>query len=103
MTRAATRDASWYRRPSTHGKDLVYHVQRSEVHHSEGACGVPIVSTEGRPARDVTVDAATVLPAHRCQRPGCKSRWPEYTAGLSGPRHQAISQSTPMAFERRNR
>ena len=77
--RAATRDASWYRRPSTHGKDLVYHVVRAEVHASEGACGVPIVATEGfAPKRDVTVAAELVRPEQRCDRPGCRRRWPNY-------------------------
>lgn len=77
--RAATRDASWYRRPSTHGKDLVSHVVRAEVHNEEGACGVPVVAFEGlHPMLDLTLDAASVLPANRCQRPGCKARWPDY-------------------------
>ena len=77
--RAATRDASWYRRPSTHGPDLVYHVVREEIHRQEGACGVPVVALEGFSLeRDVTVDAATVRPEHRCRRPGCKARWPAW-------------------------
>jgi hypothetical protein len=79
MTRAATRDASWYGRPSTHGKDLVYHVVRDDIHKGEGACGIPVVATEGFPEVDVTVDAATVNPADRCQRPGCRARWPDYS------------------------
>jgi hypothetical protein len=77
--RAAIRDASWYQRPSTHGKDLVYHVVREEVHYEEGACGVSVISLEGfSPRRDVTVDAATVRPEQRCRRPGCKARWPAW-------------------------
>ena len=77
--RAATRDASWYRRPSTHGKDLVYHVVRAEVHAGEGACGVPVVAREGfAPKRDVTVAAERVRPEYRCRRPGCRQRWPAY-------------------------
>lgn len=85
MTRAATRDASWYRNPSTHGKDLVYHVVRGDIHHGEGACGVPVVATEGfAPALDTTVDAASVRPANRCQRPGCRARWPAYESGVGG-------------------
>lgn len=79
LLRAAVRDASWYRRPSTHGKDLVYHAQRSEVHHSEGACGVPIISREGYPPRDMTVPADSIAPQYRCQRPGCRARWPAWT------------------------
>lgn len=75
--RAALRDASWYRNPSTHGKDLVYHVVRDDVHQGEGACGVAVVATEGfAPVRNVTVPAESVLPEHRCRRPGCKARWP---------------------------
>lgn len=78
--RAATRDASWYRNPSIHGKDLVYHVVRDEVHKNEGACGIPVVATEGyAPVRDVSIPAAAVRPEQRCGRPGCKTRWPAWS------------------------
>lgn len=77
MTRAAIRDASWYRRPSTHGKDLVYHVVRDEVHFEEGACGVPVIAREAF-GTDVTLPAEHIDPQFRCQRPGCRARWPEY-------------------------
>ncbi len=77
--RAATRDASWYRRPSTHGKDLVYHVVRGDVHAGEGACGVPVVATQGfAPSLDATVAAEDVRPEWRCGRPGCRARWPTW-------------------------
>jgi len=75
--RAAIRDASWYRRPSTHGKDLIYHVVRDEVHPEEGACGVPVIGFESF-GIDVTIPAESVPLHNRCQRPGCRARWPEY-------------------------
>lgn len=76
--RAALRDASWYRRPSTHGKDLVYHVVRGEVHREEGACGTPVIAQEGfAPVRDVTIAAEEVAEHQRCRRPGCRARWPK--------------------------
>ena len=78
--RAALRDASWYRYPSTHGKDLVYHVVREDVHKEEGACGIPVIGFEGySPRRDVTVAAESVRPEYRCGRPGCRARWPAWT------------------------
>lgn len=80
--RAATRDASWYRNPSTHGKDLVYHVCR-EACTSESYCGLPVVDSEGyAPKRDVTVAAESVRPEHRCRRPGCKARWPAWPGSM---------------------
>lgn len=75
--RAALRDASWHRRPSSHGKKLVYHVVRDDLNHEEGACGVPVIAVEGyAPGRDVTVPAESVRPEQRCGRPGCKAKWP---------------------------
>lgn len=75
--RAALRDASLYRRPNVHGKPLIYHVVRDELHKNEGACGITVVATEGfAPERDVTVAAEMVPLRYRCGRPGCKARWP---------------------------
>lgn len=63
----------------------MYHVVRDEVHKGEGACGVPVVSTEGfAPQRDVTVSAHSVRPEFRCGRPGCKARWPEWAGTKQG-------------------
>lgn len=76
--RAAIRDASWYRNPSTHGKDLVYHVVRADIHQGEGACGVAVIATEGRHRQDATLPAENIRPEYRCRRPGCKARWPEF-------------------------
>jgi hypothetical protein len=84
MERAALRDASWYRRPSTHGKDLRYHVVRDEVHNGEGACGVPVIATEGfAPEIDVTFPAESVPVPWRCMKPGCRGRWPEFDEASS--------------------
>lgn len=77
MTRASLRDASWYRRPSTHGP-VRYHIVREEVHEGEGACGIPVICRAAAGVLDETVDAATVELNLRCMRPGCRGRWPAY-------------------------
>ena len=76
--RAATRDASWYKRPSR-GIGLVYHVVTEDIEKNESACGILVVATEGfAPSRDLTIDAKTVSPQNRCGRPGCKAKWPTW-------------------------
>jgi len=71
-TRAAWRDASWYRKPGTASK---YHVVGDD---SGSACnGAPLpLESAGLPVRDQTVPAASVEEHLRCQRRGCKERWP---------------------------
>lgn len=70
MKRAALRDASFYDSPGYAGR---YHVA-----YGEGwtpACnpyGALLTETTGR-------DAATVPEHVRCQRPGCRKRWPKPT------------------------
>jgi hypothetical protein len=73
--RAATRDASWYRNPSTHGS-IRYHVVAPEIHKSESACGLPLVVSECRGDLGTTRPASGVPAAMRCGRPGCRARWP---------------------------
>jgi len=75
MIRAATRDASWYRHPNWRGKSLVYHVVRTDVPGEVSGCGVPVVATDHG---DITVPAEFVKPEWRCQRPGCRARWPKF-------------------------
>lgn len=74
--RAALRDASWFRRPNTRNKPLVFHVVAEPIERELSACGWPVVAREGE--RNLTDEAAAIAPSYRCQRPGCKSRWPAY-------------------------
>ena len=70
--RAALRDALWFRKPGTASK---YHVVGDD---GGSACqGAPLVleGTALHP-RDMTVSAASVEARLRCQRHGCKERWP---------------------------
>jgi hypothetical protein len=78
--RAAIRDASWFRNPSTSGPDLVWHVVAPEVHESESACGIAVTAWEGakRNRVDATKAAESVKPEHCCRRAGCRARWPDY-------------------------
>jgi hypothetical protein len=70
--RAALRDASWFRSPGAASK---YHVVSDD---GGSACsGMPLVlETTGLPVRDVTVNAGSVKAGLRCQRKGCRERWP---------------------------
>lgn len=77
VSRAALRDASWYRNPSTSGKALRYHMVAEEIHKGESACGVPVIADECLGLIDATVDAATVPASQRCGKPGCRVRWPK--------------------------
>lgn len=85
MTRAATRDASWYRRPNVRAAKAM-HVVGDDGKAS--ACGRLLYATEG----PETVDAAEVPQALRCQRPGCRGRWP---AGVSAPDGKTFPRQTP--------
>lgn len=80
--RAALRDASWYRRPNTGSKPLTYHVLVGPLVQNRGACGGLLVATDSL-ARDLTESAESVRPHNRCQRPGCKARWPAYPESAS--------------------
>jgi hypothetical protein len=84
MTRAALRDASWYRNPST-DKPVRYHIVREDVHKGEGACGIAVLHATSRTVLDETLDAADVPLNLRCQRPGCKQRWPAGVAPSPAP------------------
>lgn len=67
MAWAAGRDASWYRRPNTRG------VKKMHVMADDGtaACDklIPLCVKYAEPAEMVEHD-------QRCQRRGCKERWP---------------------------
>lgn len=80
--RAALRDASWYRRPSTGSKPLTYHVLEGPLVQNRGACGIYVVASDSL-NRDLTESAESIRPHNRCQRPGCKARWPAYPEGSS--------------------
>lgn len=70
--RAAWRDASWLDRP---GRAARYHM----VAEDGGAecSGMALVLDDMTPERkDLTRDAAGVPEHLRCQRHGCKERWP---------------------------
>lgn len=93
--RAALRDASWFRNPSTSASNR-YHVVRGELSEGLSGCGAFVIATEGFPERDVTIAAETVLPSLRCARPGCKARWPVYRneakEGVDGTAQEAVAR-----------
>lgn len=66
-TRAAPRDASWFRYPST-DKPVKYHVVVDDV----GMGGCSVFTIKGK-----HLDLADVLPSMRCMRPGCRKYWPK--------------------------
>lgn len=66
MVMAAFRDASWYSNPDT-GTSRKYHISIDDM----AACNRQVPLYE-----DGAVEADTVYPHMRCQRRGCKSRWP---------------------------
>lgn len=77
MIRAALRDASWYNRP---GRASRYHViPATEETGSLGAfdaatrssCGLPVTVADY-----ATVALEDVAKHMRCQRRGCRERWP---------------------------
>lgn len=67
MAWAAGRDASWYRRPNTRGGKKM-HVMADD---GTAACNklIPLCVKYAEPAEVVEHD-------QRCQRRGCKDRWP---------------------------
>lgn len=66
IEQAATRDASWYNRPDVR-KPKKYHILGA---NELSACGGAILIKENL----ITADE---VPKHaRCQRAGCKGRWP---------------------------
>lgn len=71
-TRAAWRDASWYKKPGTAYR---YHVVGDD---SGSACsGMPLIlESVSIPVRDQTVPAESVAEHLRCKRRGCRERWP---------------------------
>ena len=69
--RAALRDASWFRKPSTRDELRVYHVVLGT---KLAACGIPsLLLTE------TDRDAEEVSERQRCRRSGCLQRWPDLT------------------------
>lgn len=91
MIRASTRDASFYRRPNVRSVK-VYHVIDKP---GWSACGRMLYEThdaltDGR-------DAAEVPAGLRCQRPGCKTRWPA-TDGVAPPRDSLTKAATVAAL-----
>ena len=73
--RAALRDASWFSSPGRAGR---YHIVSDD---GGSACsGMPLILDEGgaggEALKDMTVDPVSVESWLRCQRPGCKQRWP---------------------------
>jgi len=76
--RAAWRDASWYNSPGTARR---YHVVRDGIFAS---CAPVVLVTDrfDMTRADTTVRAGSVPAALRCQRNGCRGRWP---AGVSKP------------------
>lgn len=65
--KAAPRDASWFRYPSTNGG--LYHIINK---HGKASCGLLLLLNE-----DLTDEANNVYPNLRCQRNGCKQNWPD--------------------------
>lgn len=70
-SRAALRDASWFRCPST-DKPVKYHV----VVDDSGVAGCSVFTIKGKHL-DESLDLAEVLPSMRCMRPGCRKYWPK--------------------------
>lgn len=62
---AALRDANWYARPNTRTPKRYHVVAQGE----RPACGALMLLCE-------PMDAERVAVIQRCQRPGCKGRWP---------------------------
>lgn len=81
MTRAALRDASWFRNPSTHGP-VRYHVVRDDIHKGESACGIMVCYASPRAVLDESLEASEVPLALRCMRMGCRQRWPQAGRGV---------------------
>lgn len=65
LVMAALRDANWYARPNTRTPKR-YHVVAQD---DRPACGAPMLLCE-------PIEAERVDVILRCQRPGCKGRWP---------------------------
>lgn len=66
---AAIRDHSWYMNSRGRGA-YSYHVIR-EDDKALSACGVPVVDLD-----DDVLPLSKVPLRRRCQRPGCRVRWP---------------------------
>ncbi len=65
---ASRRDASWYRNPNCYGHNPRFHVTL-EGYVSACNKNQPIISEELQPLKSVEA-------AERCQRSGCRERWP---------------------------
>lgn len=70
-TRAALRDASWFRYPST-DKPVKYHV----VVDDSGVGGCSVWTIKGKHL-DESLGLADVPLIMRCMRPGCRKYWPK--------------------------
>lgn len=69
--RAALRDASFWSRPST-TRSVRFHIVGKD---GTSACGNILLWIER------AVDAERVKASMRCQRPGCRERWPMEEGG----------------------
>lgn len=74
---AARRDASWYVSP---GRADVYHVAAKIKGTWMPACNTTLRHGHLAGHKGVILDERTLIPAKdarsRCERPGCKQRWP---------------------------
>jgi hypothetical protein len=69
LLKAATRDAAWYGNPSIN-RGVKYHV-------CLGGEFVPACNPDGALLTEWSWQDATSVPEYqRCQRPGCRVRWP---------------------------
>lgn len=74
--KAATRDASWYASPSV-DKPVKYHVAIVAGSNSRHGGDDMTSACDGAPLADFMAQEAKDVPEYqRCQRPGCKRRWP---------------------------
>jgi len=73
---AAMRDASWFRKPGRAGR---YHVIVERPSGLHAACGLFALLQQDANAfrsRGAIDNAMNVAPVLRCQRNGCRQRWP---------------------------
>lgn len=84
---AAPRDASWYNRPDVYSPKKMHVAVNVRtvttaltVTSDESLLGDAACTTPSQMFLDMhsSRSAAEVPPQTRCQRPGCRSRWPEY-------------------------
>lgn len=99
MTRASTRDASFYRRPDVRSVK-VYHVIAAP---GMSACGRLLY--DHPESHDAAADGieATEAPMNlRCQRPGCKTLWPAGVPGLGDGAERRVEAFIEKRRQERN-